>query len=72
LQASVKGLGDPEAFAVSPGSRGVNMRKPAAASVAARKTSLPAGGRGDTPVELVCLALALAVLMLAFRIASIW
>ena len=50
----------------------VNMRKPDAASVAARKTSLPAGGRGDTPTELVCLALALAVVVLAARIASIW
>jgi hypothetical protein len=48
------------------------MRKPAAAPVAARKPSLPAASRGDAPVELVCLALALAVLMLAFRIASIW
>ena len=48
------------------------MRKPAAASVAATKTPLPAAGRSDAPVELVCLALALAVLTLAFRIASIW
>jgi hypothetical protein len=47
------------------------MRKPDAA-VAARKTTLPAGGRGDTPTELVCLALALAVVVLAARIASIW
>ena len=55
-----------------PGGGGVNMRKPEAASAAARKASLPAGNRGDTPVELVCLALALALLVLAFRIASIW
>jgi len=48
------------------------MRKPAAASVAARKTSVPAGSREDTPAEVVCLALALAVLVLAARIASIW
>ena len=54
------------------GSGGVNMRKPETASAAARKTPLPAGIRGDTPVELVCLALALALLVLAFRIASIW
>jgi hypothetical protein len=47
------------------------MRKPEAASAAARKTSM-AALRGDTPVELVCLALALALLVLAFRIASIW
>jgi hypothetical protein len=48
------------------------MRKPEAAAVAASKASVPAGSSGDTPVELVCLALALALLMLAFRIASIW
>jgi hypothetical protein len=47
------------------------MRKPDAASVAAR--SLPAGSRGDAPAELVCLALALALLVLASRIfISIW
>ena len=48
------------------------MRKPAAVSVAARKASFPAGGPGDAPVEEVCLALALALLVLAFRIATIW
>jgi hypothetical protein len=48
------------------------MRKPTTAPVAATKTASPAGRRGDTPVELVCLALALAVLTLAFRIASVW
>jgi hypothetical protein len=48
------------------------MRKPEAASAAAGKTSRPAGDRGDSPVELVCLALALALSVLAFRIASIW
>jgi hypothetical protein len=48
------------------------MRKPDAAPVAARKARLPARSRGDTPVELVCLALALALLVLASRIASIW
>jgi hypothetical protein len=48
------------------------MRKPEAASVAARKTSMADGGRGDSPTELVCLALALALLVLAARIASIW
>jgi hypothetical protein len=51
---------------------GVDMRKPAAASVAAGKASLPALSRHDAPVELVCLALVLALLALAFRIASIW
>jgi len=48
------------------------MRKPAAASVAARKTSLPAGSQGDAPVKVVCLALVLALLALACRIATIW
>jgi hypothetical protein len=48
------------------------MRKPSAARTASTKPSLPAEGRGNAPVELVCLALALAVLTLAFRIASIW
>jgi hypothetical protein len=48
------------------------MRKPDAAPVAARKASLTAGGRGDAPVELVCMALVLALLVLAFRIASVW
>jgi hypothetical protein len=50
---------------------GVNMRNPDAASVAARKASLPAGSRDNAPVELVCLALVLALLALASRIASI-
>ena len=48
------------------------MRKPAAASVAAGKASLPAVSRHDAPVELVYLALVLALLALAFRIATIW
>jgi hypothetical protein len=46
------------------------MRKPAIA--VAKKTSLPAGNRGDAPVEMVCLALALALLVLGSRIISIW
>jgi hypothetical protein len=48
------------------------MRKPAGASVVAQNESVPAGRRGDAPVELVCLALTLALLALAFRIASVW
>jgi hypothetical protein len=48
------------------------MRKPAAAPVAARQTLWPAGNAVDTPVELVCLALALALVVLVWRIASIW
>jgi len=50
---------------------GVKMRKPDAASAAASRSSL-AGQRETTPTELVCLALALAVVVLAMRIASIW
>jgi hypothetical protein len=48
------------------------MRKPDAALLAATKPSVPAGGRGDATVELVCLALVLALVALVFRIASIW
>jgi hypothetical protein len=48
------------------------MRNPEAAPVAARKPSQAAGRRGDAPEELVCLALALALVALATRIASIW
>jgi hypothetical protein len=48
------------------------MRKPAGASVVARNQSMPAGRRAEAPVELVCLALTLALLALAFRIASVW
>jgi hypothetical protein len=48
------------------------MRKPAAASIAANRTSIPAACRGSAPVELVCLALVLAMLALAVRIAAIW
>jgi hypothetical protein len=48
------------------------MRKSTTAPVTAPKTPRPTGDRGDAPVELVCLALALAVLTLAFRIATIW
>jgi hypothetical protein len=48
------------------------MRKPDAASTALSKASLPAGSRDDASVTLVCLALTLALLALAFRIANIW
>ena len=48
------------------------MRKPNVAAVAASKVSLPAGNPDRASVELVCLALALAVAALAFRIASTW
>jgi hypothetical protein len=48
------------------------MRKPEAASAAARKASLSAGGRDTAPVEMVCLALMLALVVLALRIATVW
>jgi hypothetical protein len=48
------------------------MRKPAATAVTTAKAWLPAGSWGDTLAGLVCLALALALLVLAFRIASVW
>jgi hypothetical protein len=51
---------------------GVIMRKSAAAPVAAQDASLPSGSRDHAPVQLVCLALALALVALAFRIATIW
>ena len=47
------------------------MHKPGGGSVAARK-AIAAGGRGNAPAELVCLALVLAVVALALRIAAIW
>jgi hypothetical protein len=47
------------------------MRKADTASVAGRPRR-PAGGRNDAPTELVCLALALALVALFARIASIW
>jgi hypothetical protein len=48
------------------------MRKPEAASFAARKASLSPGSRDTAPVEVVCMALALAVVVLALRIATVW
>jgi hypothetical protein len=47
------------------------MRKPDAASLAATQPPL-SGARGDTPVQLVCLALVLALAALALRIVAIW
>jgi hypothetical protein len=47
------------------------MRKPDAASGAATTAPL-AGRRGDQPVQLVCLALVLALVTMALRIAAIW
>jgi nicotinamide mononucleotide (NMN) deamidase PncC len=48
------------------------MRKSAAAAIAATDAASPSGNRDHAPVRLVCLALALALLALAFRIATIW
>ncbi|HEY3680203.1 MAG TPA: hypothetical protein VGL45_15925 [Bradyrhizobium sp.] len=51
------------------------MRKPDAAPIAAVKASLaiPLSGKGgDAPVQLVCLALVLAVAALGLRIMMIW
>ena len=47
------------------------MRKADTASVAGQALR-PAGSRNDAPAELVCLALALALVALFARIASIW
>jgi hypothetical protein len=47
------------------------MRKPDAVSVAANKKTA-ASHRGDAPAELVGLALVLALVALALRIATIW
>jgi hypothetical protein len=47
----------------------MNMRKPASASAANKD---PAAISPDAPTELVCLALALALLVLLVRIASLW
>jgi len=72
LQASSKASGHPEAFVVCADGDGVNMRKPAAASVTARKASPPAGSSDAAPVEVVCMALVLALFVLVFRIATVW
>jgi hypothetical protein len=48
------------------------MRKPTAVLVTARTASLPADGRSQAAIEMVCAALALAILVLACRIATIW
>jgi hypothetical protein len=47
------------------------MRKPDAASGVAARAFLT-GWRGDKPVELVCLALVLALVALALRIVAVW
>ena len=73
MRENGKGPGSSGAFAVSIWiGVGVNMRKSVTASVAATSARLPAGSPDERTVELVCLALALALLALGFRIASIW
>jgi len=39
---------------------------------AAKPVSVPPGSRDDSPTKVVCAALALALVVLACRIASIW
>jgi hypothetical protein len=48
------------------------MRKPDAASIAAGKPAFPAGSPDQAPLKTVCLALALALVVLGARILSIW
>jgi hypothetical protein len=50
----------------------LRMRKVDAAAVAAKKPPMPAGGRDEASVQLVCLALTLALIALACRIFSVW
>jgi len=57
---------------LSPAGNGVTMRKPDAASIAATRASLPAESRSDASTQLVCVALALAIVVLAARIVSVW
>jgi hypothetical protein len=47
------------------------MRKPPAATLLARNASSPKIGFGEAPVHWVCLALVLALVVLAGRIASV-
>ena len=48
------------------------MRKPVTAAAAATSAAVPAGSRDRRAMELVCLTLALAMLAIVVRIASIW
>jgi hypothetical protein len=48
------------------------MRKPVPAAATATVRALRAGTRDRRAMELVCLTLALAMLAIGFRIASIW
>ena len=48
------------------------MRKPMTAAAALTSRAVPAGRGDKRAVELVCLTLALAMLAILVRIASIW
>jgi hypothetical protein len=48
------------------------MRKPVTETAAATEASLLSGRPDETPARLVCLALVLALVALAARIASVW
>jgi len=48
------------------------MRNPTSASVAAKSPFARAQSGGDSPVRVVCAALALAFVFLACRIACVW
>ncbi len=48
------------------------MRTTLAAPAAAKPVAVPPGGRSYSATEVVCAALALALVVLACRIASVW
>ena len=48
------------------------MRKPITAAAAGTNAAVPTGSRDRRAMELVCVALALALLAIVVRIASIW
>jgi len=48
------------------------MRNAPAASAAAKPACSRAASRGDFPAGTICSALALGILFLAWRIASVW
>jgi hypothetical protein len=48
------------------------MRKPDVTALAASKASLVTGHGDEAPVKLVCLALVLALVVLAGRIVTVW
>ncbi|MDB5580072.1 MAG: hypothetical protein JWR80_5248 [Bradyrhizobium sp.] len=48
------------------------MRKPVSTATAGTSAALPAESRDRRAMELVCLALALGLLAIVVRIASIW